>query len=146
MENKIIIANGTKEREESYVIRRKVFIEEQNVPEELELDEYDKQADTQYVLLIDSKGNSMGTARFRSYGDDVLKIERLAVLAEQRGNGAGKMIMEAVETAAKQAGYKCMKLAAQLHARKFYERLGYQSHGKIYLEAGIEHIDMSKGV
>lgn len=144
MDNRVIITNDTDEWEKAYAIRRKVFIEEQNVPEEVEVDEYDKHVDTKYVLLINHEGNAVGTARFRPYGDGILKIERVAVLEEQRGNGAGRMIMEAIETVAKKTGYKSMKLAAQLHARKFYERLGYQSYGKVYLEAGIEHIDMSK--
>ncbi|BBB91406.1 MAG TPA: GNAT family N-acetyltransferase [Methylomusa anaerophila] len=146
MEIQVIIANTAKEREKAYAIRRRVFIEEQNVPAELELDEYDNHKNTQHVLLFTDKEKAVGTARFRPYGDGVLKIERVAVLAEQRGGGVGRMIMEAIETEARKAGYKCLKLSAQLHARKFYERLGYQSYGEVYLDAGIKHIAMTKTI
>lgn len=146
MENRVIIAKDIEDREKAFSIRRKVFIEEQNVPEELEIDEYDESPDTQCVLLLDSEGSAAGTARFRPYGDDMLKIERVAVLKEQRRNGAGKAIMAAVEAEAEKAGYPCVKLAAQLHARGFYERLGYQAFGETYLEAGIEHVDMVKRI
>lgn len=146
MENRVIIAKDTEDREKAFSIRRKVFIEEQNVPEELEIDEYDESPDTQCVLLLDSRGSAVGTARFRPYGDGMLKIERVAVLKEQRRNGAGKAIMAAIEAEAEKAGYPCVKLAAQLHARGFYERLGYRAFGETYLEAGIEHVDMVKRI
>lgn len=144
--SRVMIATDMKEREKAYAIRCKVFIEEQNVPEEIEMDEYDQHADTKHLLLINDKGDAVGTARFRPYGDGILKIERVAVLAEQRGSGAGRMIMEAIEKEAQKAGYKCMKLGAQLHARPFYESLGYQPYGEVYVEAGIEHIDMLKRI
>jgi predicted GNAT family N-acyltransferase len=146
MENKVLIITDTNEREKAYAIRRKVFIAEQKVPVELEMDEYDCHIDTKHVLLINDKGDAVGTARFRPYGDGILKIERVAVLAEQRGSGAGRMIMEAIENEAQKSGSSCMKLGAQLHAREFYERLGYQGYGEVYLDAGIQHIDMFKKI
>lgn len=144
MPNTVIMTKDARAREQACAIRRKVFIEEQHVPEELEWDEYDTQADTTHVLLTDEQGIAIATARFRPYDDGLLKIERVAVLAAQRGTGAGKMIMEAIEAAALKAGYSGMKLSAQLHARKFYERLGYQAYGQVYLDAGIDHTDMIK--
>ncbi|MBP2630595.1 MAG: GCN5-related N-acetyltransferase [Firmicutes bacterium] len=132
--------------EKAYAIRREVFVAEQKVPEELELDAYDKQESTKHVLLVDQEYNAVGTARFRPYNDGVLKIERVAVLAKKRGAGSGKTIMEAIEAEAKKTGYQSMRLSAQTHARKFYERLGFEAKGEIYLEAGIEHIDMFKKI
>lgn len=76
----------------------------------------------------------------------MLKVERVAVLKEQRGTGAGRGIMEAIEAEARKSGYQGMKLGAQLHARKFYECLGFQAQGEIYLDAGIEHVDMVKKI
>jgi predicted GNAT family N-acyltransferase len=146
MGHRIIITNEQQEREKAYIIRRKVFVEEQHVPDEMEIDEVDERADTQYILIMNEEEKPVGTARFRPYGEGVLKVERVAVLKEQRGTGTGRMIMETIETTAKKAGYQGLKLAAQLHARKFYEGLGYQSQGETYLEAGIEHIDMVKSI
>ena len=143
---KIMIITDPKDREKAYAIRREVFVAEQKVPEELELDAYDEEESTKHVLLVEQEQNAMGTARFRPYGNGVLKIERVAVLAENRGNGSGKMIMEAIEAEAEKAGYHLMKLSAQIHAKKFYERLGFESKGETYLEAGIEHVDMFKNI
>jgi len=146
MSNTVIMTKDAQAREQACAIRRKVFIEEQHVPEELEWDEYDTHADTTHVLLTDEQGFAIATARFRPYDDGLLKIERVAVLVSQRGTGAGKMMMEAIEVAARKAGYNGMKLSAQLQARKFYEQLGYQAFGQVYLDAGIEHTDMIKKI
>jgi predicted GNAT family N-acyltransferase len=146
MGNKAVITNDQQERNKTYLIRYKVFVKEQHVPEEMEIDEVDESADTKYVLLMNEEGYPVGTARFRPYGEGVLKVERVAVLPEQRGTGAGRMIMETIETEAKKTGYQGLKLAAQIHAVKFYEGLGYQSQGEIFFEAGIEHIEMVKSI
>ena len=146
MQSKVIMITDDKDREKAYAIRREVFVKEQNVPEELELDAYDKQESTKHVLLVDQEQKAVGTARFRPYGNGVLKIERVAVLAKKRGNGSGKMIMETIEVEARKAGYQWMKLSAQIHAKKFYERLGFEAQGETYLEAGIEHVDMFKNI
>jgi len=144
MKNKVIITNEIKEREKAYAIRRTVFIDEQHIPADIEIDEYDEHVDTKYVLLMHHDSHAVGTARFRPYGNGILKIERVAVLSEERGQGAGRMIMEAIEAEAKKTGYHAMKLGAQLHAKAFYESLGYQAEGANYLDAGIGHVDMFK--
>ncbi|MBP2646216.1 MAG: yjcF [Firmicutes bacterium] len=125
-------------------IRRKVFIEEQKVPEELEIDEYDYDGVTQHVLALDQDGRAVGTARFRPYGEGKLKIERVAVLAQSRGCDIGSKMMSFIEAEALKNGYLALKLEAQVHARSFYERRGFLGHGAIFLDAGIEHITMEK--
>lgn len=144
MEFTVMVTNDPKERGKGFAIRRKVFVEEQQVPLELELDDYDECVDTLHVLLLNQQGDAVGTARFRPYGGGIVKIERVAVLADYRKSGAGRVIMETIEGDAKKAGYQRMKLGAQLHAKPFYERLGFQSYGSMYMDAGIEHIDMLK--
>ena len=72
-------------------IRRKVFVEEQAVPEELELDAHDA---TAVHLLAVADGRPVGTARLLIDGDHA-KIGRVAVLAETRGTGAGAALMRA---------------------------------------------------
>lgn len=140
----IIITRDAEGRKQAQDIRQAVFIFEQQVPEELEIDKWDTHPDTTHVLLVDEQGTPAGTARFRPYGNGIVKIERVAVLASRRQCGAGRVIMEAIEKAAVTAGYHMMKLGAQLQARPFYQRLGFQAQGDEYMDAGIEHIDMIK--
>ncbi len=144
METRISVVNNQADLERGYIIRRKVFIEEQQVPEEIEIDEYDNHADTRHVLCFDFKESAVATARFRPFDKGIMKIERVAVLSEQRGKGWGRMMMEVIEEEAEKAKYCWISLDAQLHARKFYERLGFEASGDSFFEAGIEHIYMHK--
>lgn len=146
MNFKVFFIKDQQDINKAYEIRRKVFIEEQKVPEEIELDEYDTHVNTRHVLLLTKDGQAVGTARFRPYREGMLKIERVAVLPLTRGGGAGRILLEAIAQEAQKAGYQSIKLGAQLHAKGFYERLGYQAQGEIYQEAGIEHIDMIKNL
>lgn len=135
------------ERERALEIRRQVFINEQEVPEELEIDEHDlPHTPTIHVLAIDHSGNAAGTGRLREYAAGIGKIERVAVLSTARGGGVGRMLMEKLEEEARGQGFHTLKLHAQLQAQPFYERLGYTPHGATFMDAGIEHIAMIKTV
>lgn len=120
-------------------IRRRVFIEEQAVPEELELDELDA---TAVHLLATMDGRPVGTARLLVEGETA-KIGRVAVLPELRGTGAGAALMRAALDELRARGVRTAKLGAQTHAIGFYERLGFTAHGPEYDDAGIPHRDMS---
>lgn len=136
------IVNTDEQLEMAYSIRREVFIEEQQVPEDLELDEYDATA-THFLVMNDRK--TVGTARFRPYDSaGTGKVERVAVLASERGKGTGAALMLFIEEYAKEQGYRQLKLNAQIQAKDFYERLGYVGYGDLFLDAGIEHISMQK--
>ncbi|MGH1415519.1 MAG: GNAT family N-acetyltransferase [Pelagimonas sp.] len=120
-------------------LRRTVFIDEQNVPEELELDEFD---DTALHLIGEVDGTPMGTARV-VFGDDYAKVGRVCVLASARGTGLGKALMRAaIDQAQHRAGIGKVILQAQVPALGFYEALGFVAHGGIVMDAGIEHRDM----
>ena len=121
------------------VLRRTVFIEEQNVPEADEVDGRDAGA---VHLLARVDGRPVGTARLLVSGDSG-KIGRVCVLAEMRGKGIGARLIEAAvrEFAANPAIGK-VKLSAQINALPFYERLGFTAEGDEYLDAGIVHRDM----
>ncbi|MFC0340278.1 GNAT family N-acetyltransferase [Paracoccus niistensis] len=120
-------------------IRRRVFIEEQNVPEELELDDLDA---TAVHLLATQDGRPVGTARLLIEGETA-KIGRVAILPELRGTGAGAALMRAALDELRARGVTRAKLGAQTHAIGFYERLGFTVHGPEYDDAGIPHRDMS---
>jgi predicted GNAT family N-acyltransferase len=122
-------------------IRREVFIEEQDVPEDLELDGLDGEA-THFLARAD--GEPVGTARLRDYGDGLAKVERVAVREPRREEGWGERIMTAVEEHAREAGYDRVRLAAQVPVVGFYERLGYEVVGEEFMDAGIPHRSMEK--
>jgi predicted GNAT family N-acyltransferase len=122
-------------------LRREVFVEEQDVPEDLELDGLDDEA-THFLARRD--GEPVGTARLRDYGDGVAKVERVAVREPHRGEGWGERLMAAVEAHAREAGYERVRLAAQVPVVGFYERLGYEVASEEFVDAGIPHRSMEK--
>jgi len=123
-------------------IRREVFIEEQQVPEELELDEYD--ATALHFIALDGM-HPVATARvLLKEGGKTAKIGRVAVLKQARGSGIGKNLMQFLEKAPDLAHVSSFVLEAQTHALAFYERLGYRAHGEEFMDAGIPHFHMKK--
>ncbi|MEX0968504.1 MAG: GNAT family N-acetyltransferase [Bacteroidia bacterium] len=129
-----------KEREEVFMIRRKVFVEEQQVAPDEEYDEFENTS-THYIATIDDM--PAGTARWRETGSKV-KLERFAVLKEYRGKGIGKALVNAVVSDAGRLN-KPVYLHAQLPVIKFYEKHGFKAEGKIFEEAGILHRIMFLG-
>lgn len=117
-------------------IRRKVFVDEQNVPEELEYDGLDG-ACVQFLAEID--GVPLGTARL-AWRDGYAKIQRVAVMAETRGTGLGAAIIAAMIDHVKGDGRAdLIRLDSQVSALGFYEKLGFTAFGPIFLDADIDH-------
>ncbi|HWO94520.1 MAG TPA: GNAT family N-acetyltransferase [Dehalococcoidia bacterium] len=130
--------------QEALEVRRRVFIEEQGVPEEEEIDPHD--GDPAIVrsavhVLASLDGRVVGTGRLLLDYDrgENAHIGRVAVLRETRGVGVGRALMHALQDEARRRGFRGITLAAQLHAIPFYERLGYGPRGDVFLDAGIEH-------
>lgn len=121
--------------EQAYAIRRRVFIEEQHVPEDIELDEDDERA---FHAIALENGEPLGCGRMVSHEDHV-KIGRMAVLPEHRGRGIGRSVLEFLHQAAKARGYRKAVLHAQLTAEGFYLKNGYRPVGDPFEEAGIMH-------
>lgn len=117
-------------------IRRAVFIEEQNVPESIELDDRDPHC--HHVLVCDKAGASIGTARIDTNG----KIGRMAVLAEHRGIGVGTKMLEAIIGCGTSEGITDFHLSAQISAVGFYKKMAFETYGEEFEEAGITHINM----
>lgn len=123
-----------------YEIRKAVFVDEQNVPLELEMDEYDSGA-THFLL---SEGNTpLATARLLSK-NGLAKIGRVAVLKQARGRGLGLAVMEAVLAEARRQGYAEAVLDSQVYAIPFYARLGFAAEGDEFDDAGIPHRRMRR--
>ena len=140
------ITTSSAEKEKAMEVRNVVFVKEQQVPKELEYDIYDEQDNVDHFTISTQEGRVFGTARLRAYGVDSGKVQRVAVLSEYRGMGAGGLLMEAVEKTARAKGFQTLQLEAQLQARPFYEKLGYIAQGKKFMDANIEHIRMTKNI
>jgi len=125
-------------------IRRIVFTLGQGVPEDLEIDGLDEEADHFLASKIDSReATPVGVARMRRL-DQHAKAERVGVLASKRDHGVGRALMHALEMRARDLELEAVVLHAQLGVISFYEKLGYEAHGEIFDEAGIEHRSMRK--
>jgi len=127
---------------EAHAIRRRVFIEEQQVPEEIEMDAEDAHA---FHALAAQGGKAVGCGRFVAHGDYV-KIGRMAVLPELRNHGTGRRILEFLMQTARQRGYQRAVLHAQLSAEGFYLKNGYTPVGEVFEEAGIAHRKMERAL
>lgn len=136
------IVQHPKDLEDAYYVRRTVFIHEQNVPEEEEIDQHEDEA-VHFVLY--QEHSPVGAGRFRVV-DGYGKVERICVLKETRKTGAGKKIMLAIEDYARKKGMTKLKLNAQTHAVPFYEGLGYQTVSDEFMDAGIPHKTMIKSI
>lgn len=128
------------DRHELLAVRYKVFVEGQNVPVEIEVD--DKDTECIHFLAHDDQGQTIGTARVDRTGH----IGRVAVLKEWRHKGVGSALMVASVARLKQDGRTAARLNSQTSAAPFYEKLGFIPHGDEFLEAGIPHVAMSKRI
>jgi len=123
-----------------YALRHDVFVVEQGVPKELEVDDDDKVAAHLAAL---SDGHVIGTLRILRHGLTA-KIGRMAVSASSRKKGIGRELMEFAAATASRGGNEEIILGAQLTACAFYKRLGYIEEGAVFDDGGIPHVMMRK--
>lgn len=124
----------------AYALRKLVFVQEQQVPEEIELDEFDVTA----LHGVAQIGNEIVGVLRLLIEDGCGHLGRLAVKKELRGQGLGRDLMKLAEEKAKELKLKEIYFHAQYHAMPFYQKLGYGTRGEIFKEAGIDHIEMWK--
>lgn len=125
---------------DAYAIRKKVFVEEQHVPIEIEIDEHD--ANSSHFVLYDGD-KPVGAGRFRIL-DGKGKVERICILPTHRGRGAGLKIMEKIEEFARSLHIEDLVLNAQTSAIPFYKKQGYVVVSEEFFDAGIPHRTMKK--
>lgn len=123
-------------------IRLEVFVAEQGVPVELELDDLDNEA-IHVLAYVD--GAPAGCGRLLLRGEEA-KIGRVAVRKNMRKSGMGTGICKLLLSIAGDNGASRINLDAQLTAADFYEKLGFAKKGEAFMEAGIEHIKMVKDI
>jgi predicted GNAT family N-acyltransferase len=140
MKHKIIQTTWNAHNKELSEIRRKVFINEQHVPEELEWDKDDETSI--HFLALDQNNNPLACARIKPDGH----IGRMAVLKEFRNKGIGSTILIAIVDMAKRNNIKKLYLHAQTSAITFYSKYEFTICSAEFMDAGIPHKTMERNI
>lgn len=138
MNYRVVLGDWAAMAADARPLREAVFIIEQQVPVELEWDEFDESS--VHALAYDENGMALGTGRLLPDGH----IGRMAVRKAARGNGIGSAILTALMNAARVRGNVEVVLNAQVHAESFYARFGFVREGDVFPDAGIPHIRMRR--
>jgi predicted GNAT family N-acyltransferase len=131
---------GNDEMAAALELRHDVFCVEQGVPEHEELDGRDHEG---IHLVAVANGELVGTCRVLMVGTTA-QFSRLAVRASARRNGIATALLEMADAETRAAGGRRLVLHAQTYAKELYEQAGYRTRGRVFREAGIEHIAMEK--
>ncbi|MEG0831769.1 MAG: GNAT family N-acetyltransferase, partial [Acidaminococcaceae bacterium] len=131
---------AAEELKAAFQVRLAVFVQEQGVPEECEIDEHEGEAE--HIILCEAN-QVIGTARVRYFGC-LAKMERICVLPQFRKLRAGVMLLEGLENLARAKGMTKAKLHGQKQAENFYHKQGYRTSSEIFMEDGIPHLLMLK--
>lgn len=137
MSLRIVIGSWEQQRQAAAALRQQVFVVEQGVPAELELDAMDAQS---LHAVAYQDGAPVATGRLLPDGH----IGRMAVRQDARGAGTGSLVLCALMDEARRRGDRDVVLHAQLSARDFYARHGFEPEGEVFMDAGIEHIAMRR--
>jgi len=153
---RVVRVETPEHRAQMTAIRMTVFVDEQGVDAEVEMDELDTDPSTAHVLALSADGTALGTARLLApeHADGPAHIGRVAVLSTARGLGIGALLMTDLEELAVERhgvvvdGVRSVsvELSAQEQALGFYARLGYVARPERYLSEGIWHRDAVKVV
>lgn len=122
-------------------LRTEVFVNEQEIPQELEWDEHDLKA--LHAVVYNKLGQPVATGRLLQPKPRLAQIGRMAVAKPLRGGNLGRMVINALLDAASLRGDQEVILHAQCSAEGFYRRLGFKAQGDVFQDAGIDHIEMS---
>lgn len=133
---RVTVGDWASQQALSQPIRMEVFVQEQNVPAELEMDQMD--ALCLHAIAFNAAGEAVGTGRLLPDGH----IGRMAVRKVARGTGVGGLLLQALMAQAHARGDRVLALSAQTHAAPFYQRHGFVVEGDEFYEAGIAHINM----
>jgi len=126
---------------DALAVRFKVFVEEQGVPPDLEVDDYDGIA---WHAIARQEGRAVATARLVTQDATRVKIGRVATLPECRGQGLASQLVNLLLEYARREGFSEAVLDSQLTAMSLYERLGFVPEGEVFLDADILHRRMTR--
>ena len=137
---KTLVVTTDEQYQQALAIRKRVFVVEQKVPAELEVDAYEKSS-VHFLCLLGDTAVATGRMRQKSA---VIKFERIATLSDFRGKNLGAALMGLMEKHAQEAFPKLLPyMHAQASAFGFYKKLGWIQIGKNFSEAGIDHVAMT---
>eukprot|EP01015_Nassula_variabilis_P027787 TRINITY_DN5736_c0_g2_i3.p1 TRINITY_DN5736_c0_g2~~TRINITY_DN5736_c0_g2_i3.p1 ORF type:complete len:174 (+),score=31.05 TRINITY_DN5736_c0_g2_i3:62-583(+) len=119
-------------------LRTEIFHSEQGIDKSLMVDDDDQ--DGFHVVMFE-KQQSVGSGRLVKIDGD-WRIGRVCIVKSLRGKGYGKLLMEECHRFALEQGIKNIKIESQRPQQKFYEKLGYEAYGDVFVKVGIEHIKM----
>jgi predicted GNAT family N-acyltransferase len=140
---KAVLVTDAPSRAAALALRMEVFVVEQGVSAEIEVDGLDEGAEHAVVFDDADEALAVATARLLTV-QGTGTVGRVAVRKDRRGTGLGAVVMRAIEDRAADLGLPVLELHAQREAEGFYARLGYEAYGDTYLEAGIPHVSMRK--
>ncbi|MDY3330518.1 MAG: GNAT family N-acetyltransferase [Pelistega sp.] len=132
---RIVLGDWAELSEPASKIRFEVFVDEQKVPADIELDDFDPVS--LHAVVFDGD-EPVATGRLLPDGH----IGRMAVAKVARGKGVGGIVLQTLIDEGKKRGFKELVLSAQTHAMGFYGKYGFVEEGDVYLDAGIDHKDM----
>lgn len=138
MDIRVKISKGLKDIPEAMYIRQTVFVDEQGF-----IDEFDDVDDTAYHVVIFRGEKAVATGRLFFDGES-WHIGRVAVMADCRGQNMGERVMTALENYGREIGVSEITLSAQMQAKGFYEKAGYENLGDLHYDQGCPHITMKK--
>ncbi|SCW34489.1 Predicted N-acyltransferase, GNAT family [Paenibacillus tianmuensis] len=145
MDLSIVPVHTEEQLRDCFAVRVRVFVEEQGVSPEEEIDEYDASPSAARHFLIKNGNEPAAAARWIMYDGKTAKLQRIAVMKPYRGYGLGRQIIQAMEEDVRTQGVPTIILDAQTHAEAFYEKLGYKTIStEPFLDAGIWHVRMRK--
>jgi predicted GNAT family N-acyltransferase len=135
------LVESGKELAEAFKVRKEVFVEEQGISEDIELDSNDSEA--LHIVVKDGE-RVIGTARVLFPAQGVAKIERMAILRPFRRKGIGSRIISFLNTELKNRQIRKVVLHAQYSSVAFYKSCGFAESGMPFNEAGIRHLRMER--
>jgi predicted GNAT family N-acyltransferase len=130
--------------DEALAVRFAVFVDEQRVPAEEEIDEHDRADLDARHALIRAEGSVVAAGRFYRKDPQTAQIGRMAVAASYRGHGIGRVLLDALLAEARARGYARASLNAQTHAAEFYRKAGFVPYGETFHECEILHQAMER--
>lgn len=131
--------DGCDDISDAISVREEVFCSEQNIPIEIEIDEFDKSSKH---IVVYYNGKPVGTARLVE-DNGTYSIGRVAVLKDYRRRNIGALLVNNLKDFAFSNGVCEINIHAQVSAEEFYKKLGFKEYGGTFIEAGIEHINMN---
>jgi predicted GNAT family N-acyltransferase len=130
----------------AFSVRIPVFVDEQRVPAEEEVDDHDRtDTDARHALIRDGD-MPVAAGRYYRIDDTTAQIGRMAVLAPYRGRGLGRQLLDALVADARRRGFTRAALNAQDHATAFYTKAGFTPFGDTLVECDILHQPMERAL